>query len=114
MVHSSAEGLAVIRAQRPEIAFLDLHMPGLSGDDLARQLREDLGSNSLYLVALSGYGLDSRKKTDGFDRHLLKPLSVEAVVALLNSLTVDDDSAKPTRNRRSIRHSGISAPARGG
>ena len=76
----------------------------MNSDDLVRQLRQDLGPNSLYLVALSGYGLESRKKTDDFDRHLLKPLSVEAVVALLNSLTADDDSVE-TDEKPSIKSS---------
>jgi CheY-like chemotaxis protein/anti-sigma regulatory factor (Ser/Thr protein kinase) len=87
VVHSGAEALEAVGAQRPEIAFLDLHMPGMDGDALARRLRANAGSNGMCLVALSGFGLESRTKGDDFDHHLLKPVSVEAVVTLLHSLT---------------------------
>jgi CheY-like chemotaxis protein len=87
VVHSGAEALEAVGAQRPEIAFLDLHMPGMNGDALARRLRANAGSNGMCLVALSGFGLESRTKGDDFDHHLLKPVSVETVVGLLYSLT---------------------------
>jgi CheY-like chemotaxis protein/anti-sigma regulatory factor (Ser/Thr protein kinase) len=87
VVHSGVEALEAVGAQRPEIAFLDLHMPGMNGDALARRLRENAESNGMCLVALSGYGLESRTKGDDFDHHLLKPVSVETVVGLLYSLT---------------------------
>jgi hypothetical protein len=50
-------------------------------------VRNDPASDGLCLVALSGFGIESRMQADEFDRHLLKPASIEAVVDLLNSLS---------------------------
>ena len=61
----------------------------IGGDELARRLRQTLPSDGLCLVALSGYPVDTRARDSGFDHHLLKPASVESVVALLNSLEGD-------------------------
>jgi hypothetical protein len=59
----------------------------MSGNDLARQVRNDPASDGLCLVALSGFGIESRMQAGEFDRHLLKPASIETVVDLLNSLS---------------------------
>jgi CheY-like chemotaxis protein len=86
VAYSGEQAIAAACRQKPEIAFLDLRMPGMGGSELARQLREHLGTDKLCLVALSGYSVDTRSDMAEFDRHLLKPATRESVVALLNGL----------------------------
>ncbi|HMH77195.1 MAG TPA: ATP-binding protein, partial [Candidatus Udaeobacter sp.] len=75
-----------IERYRPEVVFLDLGLPGMSGYDVARRVRMRTDLGPLQLVALTGYGTDGdRQKTRdaGFDVHLAKPVDPRAVDALL-------------------------------
>jgi PAS domain S-box-containing protein len=77
-----------IERYRPEVVFLDLGLPGMSGYDVARRVRMRTDLGPLQLVALTGYGTDGdRQKTRdaGFDVHLAKPVDPRAVDALLAS-----------------------------
>ena len=68
-------GLTLILEKRPEIAVVDIGLPGLNGYQIAHRVREELGSD-IYLVALTGYGQAEDKKLAleaGFDVHLTKP-----------------------------------------
>lgn len=70
---------------RPEIVLLDIGLPGLSGYEVARQIR---GRNrrNVRIVAVTGWGQanDRRQSADaGFDLHLTKPLDENAVRSAL-------------------------------
>jgi PAS domain S-box-containing protein len=73
---------------RPEVVFLDLGLPGLSGYDVARRLRAMPEARDVRLVALTGYGTEAdreRTRAVGFDVHLAKPVDPHAVESLLAS-----------------------------
>ncbi len=75
-----------IERYHPDVVFLDLGLPGMSGYDVARRVRMMSDPDSLRLVAVTGYGTDAdRQKTRdaGFDVHLAKPVDPRAVDALL-------------------------------
>jgi CheY-like chemotaxis protein len=60
----------------PDVVFLDIGMPGISGYDVARQLRASALGPDLTLVAVTGWGQpEDRRRTAeaGFDHHLVKP-----------------------------------------
>ena len=82
------DGPAALHAARkaaPDIVLLDLTMPGMSGHDVARQLRQFLGS-AVRLVALTGFGGEDDRRLAmeaGFDQHIVKPIDI----AVLKSLT---------------------------
>jgi CheY-like chemotaxis protein len=70
-------------------------MPGLSGYDLARELRQTHGNRPRVLVAVTGWGQpeDLRRTAEaGFDHHLVKPVDIAALQRLLVAL----DAAGPT------------------
>jgi signal transduction histidine kinase/ActR/RegA family two-component response regulator len=78
-------GLQRITSNHPEVAILDIGLPGIDGYELASRVREALGDD-IYLVALSGFGQpeDKRRARDaGFDEHLTKPVDVKALEELL-------------------------------
>ena len=79
--------LAAARATRPHVALLDLAMPGGSGLEVARQLRQDPSRQGILLVAVTGYSQEevvAQAYAAGFDRHFLKPIDFTALQALLS------------------------------
>jgi PAS domain S-box-containing protein len=86
VAHDGAAALAVAGAFRPDIAVLDIGLPVMDGYELARRLRAQRGGDPLRLIAVTGYGQDAdrmRAEAAGFDHHLIKPIAVESLLALL-------------------------------
>ncbi len=82
------EGLRVLVDERPDLALVDLGLPGIDGYEVARRAREALG-HELILVAVSGFGQpeDKRRALEaGFDEHMTKPADVNDIESLLMRL----------------------------
>jgi CheY-like chemotaxis protein len=82
VAYGAADAERKARANRPDVAFLDLGMPGTDGFALARRFREDPYLCCVRLVALTGWGAAedrARTKEAGFDGHLTKPAGIEAL-----------------------------------
>jgi CheY-like chemotaxis protein len=80
-----ADALAVAASFNPQVAILDIGMPGISGHAVARELRQKRG-DAITLVALSGLGEASdkaRAAEAGFDRHFTKPVDITALATFL-------------------------------
>jgi CheY-like chemotaxis protein len=87
--------LAAVEEFRPEVAILDIGMPGLNGYKVAEQIRHSDPPQSLTLIALSGLGQeeDKRRATEaGFDVHFTKPVDIPALNKLLASVAADRSS----------------------
>ena len=87
-----AEGLQMARMHQPDIALVDIGLPGMDGYEVARRLRADPATCNIRLVALTGYGLhedQQRALLAGFDLHLVKPVPPdrlrEAIAACINA-----------------------------
>jgi len=81
--------LVAAAAFQPHIGLLDLSLPGMSGYELAQQLRAMPGLAHIRLVAVTGHGSDAhraRARAAGFDEHMLKPVNLEAMDAVLASV----------------------------
>jgi CheY-like chemotaxis protein len=73
----------------PQVALLDIGLPGLDGLEVARRLRERPEMNNVVLVAVTGYGRDADRQRSleaGFDHHLVKPVATGTLTALLNEI----------------------------
>jgi CheY-like chemotaxis protein len=80
-------GLEATLRARPDVALVDVGLPGFDGYELARRVRAT-GDSSIYLVALTGYGQpDDRRQAmeSGFDAHLVKPVNPEALLAAIHA-----------------------------
>jgi signal transduction histidine kinase len=83
---SGAHGLEIVRLARPEVALVDLGLPGIDGYAVARAVRSAPGGDAILLVAITGYGRasDRRRAEDaGFDGHLTKPVSPRDLAGVL-------------------------------
>ena len=101
-VCTANDGLAALEAlktYRPTVVFLDIGMPGMDGYEIARQARQQPEGRDVMLIALTGWGQDEdrrQSKEAGFDHHLIKPLDLDALRALLASLPQDQPPALST------------------
>lgn len=84
--HSGREALALAQRERPEVLVLDIGMPGMSGYELARHIRQESWGRGALLVAVTGWGQREdreRSREAGFDHHLTKPVDPEALQSLI-------------------------------
>ena len=79
VANDGPQAVETARLHRPDLALIDLGLPGFDGYEVARRIRRDLGRN-IRLIAITGYGqAEDRRMTAeaGFDMHLVKPVSPE-------------------------------------
>lgn len=84
--YDGESALEAAAAFAPEVAFLDIGLPDMSGHDLARRLRQQSDPGGLVLVAMTGFDDEEdrrRTREAGFDHHLVKPADPEAVAKVL-------------------------------
>ncbi|MBA3392856.1 MAG: PAS domain-containing protein [Deltaproteobacteria bacterium] len=89
-VRTAADGLAaldLIEEFMPHAAVVDVGLPGIDGFEVARRVRAKSKLQHVTLVALTGYGQQSDRATAikaGFDAHLVKPVRLEQLLAILS------------------------------
>jgi signal transduction histidine kinase len=74
---SGTDGIEAARQFHPEVVLCDIGLPGMTGFEVAEELRRDPVTRSAKLIAVTGYGRDEdrqRSKEAGFDLHLTKPV----------------------------------------
>ena len=88
IAHSGTIGLETARTFRPDVALVDLGMPGMNGFEVAERLRAS--HQDLLIIAVSGYsGEENRRRAKAakFDEYVVKPLDARGLRALLNRRT---------------------------
>jgi PAS domain S-box-containing protein len=91
-VTAAYDGLEAVSAAAefaPDLVLLDIGLPKLNGFEAARRIRQQRGESCPVLVALTGWGQDSDRKTSreaGFDAHLVKPVDESALTNLIAEL----------------------------
>ena len=88
-------GIALVREFNPDVVLCDIGLPGgVSGYDVARELRQSPETASLLLVAVTGYGQDealAQAAAAGFDRHLTKPISLTMLHEILSMVPCSNE-----------------------
>ncbi len=78
------EALAAIETAKPNLVFLDVMMPKVSGFDVCRRTKHELGLTQVYIVLLTAKGqeFDRQKGYDsGADLYMTKPFDPDALLA---------------------------------
>jgi CheY-like chemotaxis protein len=97
VAYSPVEALRKSLEAMPDVAFIDLVMPGMDGWELAQKMRDR--EPRAYLVALTGFGEDdgrTRSRAAGLDMHLVKPIEptrLELVLARAAQIVATRTSA---------------------
>ena len=106
VVHDGPSVLQAVSRHHHEIVLMDIGLPGMSGYEVARQLRQQTELGNPLMVAVTGYAEDEARRLSreaGFDHHLVKPVDPDAILALLASLEWSEqpDQLKPLKSRDS-------------
>jgi CheY-like chemotaxis protein len=89
--HTAYDGLEAVDAAatfRPDVVLLDIGLPKLNGYEACRRIREQPCGKGVVLIALTGWGQEEERrkaKEAGFDGHLVKPLDLAALQAMLGA-----------------------------
>ena len=89
LAKDGAEALRLAAESRPDVALLDLLMPGRSGFDVARELQRLCGDECPVLIAItahSGARTEEHAELSGFDHFVAKPYDPQALLRLIESL----------------------------
>lgn len=93
-------GLATVESFMPSIVFVDIHMPGMDGYEVARQLRASVDSRELSLIAVTGWDTSEnmeQMRAAGFNHTLMKPTDLHALEELLASVERDRRQSQPNQ-----------------
>lgn len=88
-VYRGSEVLRMVRDFDPDVALIDIGMPGMTGYDVAREIRQIYGKQRPLLIAVTGWKQSSDRilaTLAGFDHHLPKPFEAMALLKLLEPL----------------------------
>lgn len=88
-VYRGSEVLRMVRDFDPDVALVDIGMPGMTGYDVAREIRQIYGKDRPLLVAVTGWKKSSDQilaKLAGFDHHLAKPFDPAQLFELIEPL----------------------------
>jgi PAS domain S-box-containing protein len=89
--HGPYKALERARLDQPQVCLLDIGLPEIDGNELARRLRAQRENHGVTLIAITGYGQESDKVnalSAGFNYHLVKPVDTTKLVAILSEINV--------------------------
>jgi CheY-like chemotaxis protein len=98
VAYDAAAALELLSDGPPDLIVLDIDLPDMNGYALASRIRQDRRLDTATLVALTGFGQEEdrrRSRAAGFDHHLTKPASLDALYALLSPAAVVSRSVIP-------------------
>jgi two-component system cell cycle response regulator DivK len=88
--------LDMARQQHPDLIIMDLQLPDMSGLDVTRSLKADVGTRDIAILATTAYALRGDEETiraSGCDGYMAKPIAVSEFLGLIESLIVRPPSA---------------------
>jgi CheY-like chemotaxis protein len=98
IAYDGPSGLRLAEEFQPDLALLDIGLPVMDGYELARRLRVMPRVSQVQLIAVTGYGQEAdriRSREAGFDAHLVKPVQLAQLEALLEGLLDSGPASAP-------------------
>lgn len=84
VAYDGPSALRMVREFKPHTVFIDIHLPGMTGYELAPRLRKIPGLEDSLLVSVSGNQIDEEQwKASTIDKHLQKPLTIDSLMGIL-------------------------------
>ncbi len=90
LAHDGHEALQLAKSIVPDVILMDIGMPGMSGYDVCRTLRQDPVFTNTVIIAQTGWGQEKDRqeaRAAGFDHHIVKPVAYDTFSNLLSGVT---------------------------
>lgn len=87
--YGALRALEQAKRYTPQVCLIDIGLPEIDGNEVARRLRKQSENATAVLVAVTGYGHDSDRVSSlaaGFDHHLVKPVDTSALTSVLSAI----------------------------
>jgi PAS domain S-box-containing protein len=87
--HGPFSALERAKRYKPQVCLVDIGLPEIDGNEVARRLRAQSENSSVVLVAITGYGQESDRASAlaaGFNHHLVKPVDTNALSSILSAI----------------------------
>jgi CheY-like chemotaxis protein len=94
--HDGESALTTAESFLPEVVLLDIGLPKLNGYEVAQRIREQAWGQSMFLIAVTGWGQDEDRQRStevGLNAHMVKPVEADALEKLLADLASKDKPA---------------------
>jgi CheY-like chemotaxis protein len=88
VAYTGARAMEMAHERRPDVVFLDLALPDVSGFDVARSMRGDASLAAMRIVGLTGFGSDEHRRRAseaGLDDYVVKPVDADALAGLVQA-----------------------------
>lgn len=92
-------GLALARAELPDLILMDIHLPGMDGLEATKLLKQDNATRAIPVIALTAMAMkDDREHilTAGCDAYIVKPIRYQELWDTINALLAKHDAFKQT------------------
>jgi len=89
LAYSAKSAIEQSNSQVPDIFILDIGLPDMDGNQLARQLSSEPRTSKIPLIALTGYGQEEdrgKTKASGFSHHFVKPVDASALLDVITQI----------------------------
>jgi CheY-like chemotaxis protein len=109
---SGTEGVRLAEEKRPDVALVDVGMPGMSGFDVAAHIRRRSWGHAMILIALTGWGRAEDQdlcRDAGFDHVALKPVDLDYLRVMLERVDTYTPHAVPAVTRAARAESPLGA-----
>ena len=111
--HAPLRALERSRKEAPQVFLLDIGLPEIDGNELARRLRAQAETAGSVLIAITGYGQEKDRKITvaaGFDHHFVKPVDLQVLTSILARIRTDQLPAENTASKSPQRRDGERLP----
>jgi signal transduction histidine kinase/ActR/RegA family two-component response regulator len=101
-VTDAMQALSCLETFTPQVAIIDIGLPGMNGYELAAGIRANATQRKPLLIALTGYGQAEdfdRSRDAGFDHHFVKPAELRAIQVAIDAGFRDDDEVEERRTQ---------------
>jgi len=96
LANDGPSAIAIAQSYVPHVIILDISLPGMSGYEVCQKLRAEPVLENSVLVAQTGWSQPEyreRSRMAGFHHHLVKPVTLDRMQALIASLDIEKDRA---------------------
>jgi len=97
------EALAFVRQKNPDLIILDVYLPGMKGDDVARMLKKDKKTRNIPIILISAdmTTLEARFRKSGAEDYLGKPFEIEDMLGMIKKYLPGEQPPKKNPSSQS-------------